>query len=254
MKIGSDYLKNFNELDAWLGKSTQKENFLKILSSCDKQSDSAQRIVEPENVKEIENNSISEKLVGAAENFMGMKYNDVNCYELVVESLEKSGINYKGQNGMAAYLANTAKHQNLPINTYMTGEGIVAAAGSNVFSKQINSVDDPVSLAKKIVVEMESKLEKGNILSFSMQTRGHTGIISKADALWTFVNSGRMDNNIRSGNLKKAVGEEPLEAEIINWLKLSAKKKEPLTITLGKFDDHKLASFVSETKRVSLRA
>ena len=87
-----------------------------------------------------------------------------------------------------------------------------------------------------------------------MQTRGHTGIISKADSLWTFVNSGRMDNNIREGTIKKAVGEEPLEAEIFNWLKLSAKKKEPLTITLGKFDDNKLASFVNETKRVSLKA
>ncbi len=254
MKIGSNYLNKFNELDAWLGKSTQKENFLKILSSCDKQNDSEQNIVEPENIKKIENKTISEKLAGAAENFMGKKYKDINCYELVVESLEKSGVNYKGQNGMAAYLANIAKSQNLPINTYMTGEGLVASAGSNVFSKKINSVDDPASLAKKIVAEMESKLEKGNILSFSMQTRGHTGIVSKADTLWTFVNSGRMDNNIREGNLKKAVGEEPLEAEIFNWLKLSAKKKEPLTITLGKFDDNKLAAFANETKRVSFRA
>ncbi len=87
MKIGSDYLKKFNELDAWLGKSTQKENFLKILSSCDKQSNDTQKIVDFESKKKIENKTISEKLVGAAENFMGKKYSEVNCYELVVDSL-----------------------------------------------------------------------------------------------------------------------------------------------------------------------
>lgn len=254
MKIGSDYLKKFNGLEAWLDKSTQKENFLKILSNCDNKSESEVSVVDSDIAKiNGDNNTISEKLVGAAEGYIGTPYKEIDCYELVVNSLEKSGINYRGQNGMAAYLANTAKAQNLPVNTYMTGEGIVAAAGSHVFSKTINSVDEPASLAKKILGDMGSTLEKGAILSFSMQTRGHTGIISKADNLWTFVNSGRMDHNIRDGKLKKAVGEEPLEAEIVNWLKLADKKKEALTITLGKFEDHKLASFLTENKRVSFK-
>lgn len=254
MKIGSEYLKKFNGLEAWLEKSTQKENFLKILSVCDEQSGAEKKPAISEMEKKVPASSISETLVGAAESFMGKPYKEVDCYELVVNSLEKSGVNYRGKNGMAAYLSSAAKARNLPLNTYMTGEGIVEAAGSQIFSKTIHGTSDPVSHAKKIAEEMESKLEKGSILSFSMQTKGHTGIVSKAENVWTFVNSGRMDHNIREGHLPKAVGEEPLEAEICNWLKLASKKNEPLSITLGKFEDHKLAGFRERAASVSVKA
>lgn len=253
MKIASNYLQKFNELDAWLGKSTQKENFLKILSASEKNAEP--EIISDKTVTPVKNDSnpISEKLLSAAENFMGKNYNEINCYELVVESLEKSGVNYKGKNGIASYLANLAKTQRLPVNAYMTGEGLVAATGSMQYYKKIDSVNDPVALSKKITDEMQNSLEKGSLLSFSMRTRGHTGIISKSDSDWTFINSGKMDNNIRAGNLKKAVGEEPLQAEILNWLRLAADKKEGLTITLGKLEDQKIASFTNQSKSLSLK-
>lgn len=254
MKIGSDYLQKYNALDSWLNKSSQKENFLKILSTYKQVGEPESPSAKTEEVNEIKKEkTISEKLIGAAENYIGKKYDEVDCYELVVESLEKSGVNYKGKNGIASYLAMKAKSNKLPVNAYMTGEGLVAAAGSHVYSKSIDNVDDPVAISRKIAAEMENKLEKGNILSFSMQTRGHTGIISKADSDWTFINSGKMDHNLRESSYTKAVGEEPLEAEILNWLQLAARKKESLTITLGKFDDQKIASFVDNEKKISMK-
>lgn len=256
MKIGSGYLQKYNELDSWLNKSTQKENFIKIISAYKnvKQTEPAEQAVIKTEANQIKNEkTISEKLIGAAETFFGKKYDDVNCYELVVESLEKTGVNYKGQNGIASYLAMKAKSDNLPINAYMTGEGLVAAAGSHVYSKSIDNIDDPVAISKTIADEMESKLEKGSILSFSMQTKGHTGIISKAGSDWTFINSGKMDHNLRESSFKKAVGEEPLKAEILNWLKLAAGKKESLTVTLGKFEDQKIASFIESPKKISMK-
>lgn len=253
MKIAANYLQKYNELDSWLSNSTQKENFLKMLSTVDNLTKPESLRVKTEVNETKTEKTISEKLIGAAEHYIGKRYDEVNCYELVVKSLEKSGVNYKGQNGIASYLAMQAKSNKLPINAYMTGEGLVAATGSHVYSKSIDNIDDPVALSKKITGEMEGELEKGSILSFSMQTRGHTGIISKANSDWTFINSGKMDHNIREGGLKKAVGEEPLEAEILNWLQLAARKKESLTITLGKFDDHKIASFVNNSNKISMK-
>lgn len=253
MKIGSGYLQKYNELDAWLSKSSQKENFLKILSASDNVNKTEPAAIKTE-ANQLENEqTISEKLIDSAEHYIGKKYDEINCYELVVESLEKSGVNYKGQNGIASYLAMKAKSENLPINSYMTGEGLVAAVGSHVYSKSIDNIDDPESIANVIVDELENKLEKGNVLSFSMQTKGHTGIISKAGSDWTFINSGKMDHNLRESSFKKAVGEEPLKAEILNWLKLASGKKESLSITLGRFEDQKIASFIDNPKKISMK-
>jgi hypothetical protein len=41
----------------------------------------------------------------------------------------------------------------------------------------------------------------------------------------------------------KLVGEERLSEEIMDWFKLAAKRKESLTITVGRLDEDKLMTF-----------
>ena len=246
MKIDLSSINKFSALEPWLDKSTQKGNFLKVLSTF---AENHETTVNPPEANP--SNSISDKLVGAVEGYMGKSYNDVNCYELVVETLEKSGVNYKGPDGLSAYLATMARERNLPVNSFMTGEGLVEAAGSLKYSKEITTTDNPEKQARNIVNELSGLLKKGDVLSFSMQTAGHTGFISKTDKEWTYINSGRMDNNIRANTLTKAVGEEPLELEVINWLKRASKKNESLSISLGRFEDKMLASFMRERQGVS---
>ena len=247
MKIDFSRIANFRELEPWLDKSTQKGNFLKVLSDYAKKNAPVSKPVEVDT-----SNAISNTLLGAVEGYMGKSYDDVNCYELVVETLEKSGVKYRGKDGLSAYLSTMAKEKNLPVNSFMTGEGLVEAAGNKLFTKEILKTDNPDDQALHIVKELEGLLKKGDVLSFSMQTAGHTGFISKSGKDWTYINSGRMDNNIRDNTLKKAVGEEPLELEIANWLKRASKKNESLSITLGRFDASRLASFMKERQSVSL--
>ena len=78
------------------------------------------------------------------------------------------------------------------------------------------------------------------ILSFSTQTRGHTGIVSQNNQYWTYINSGRMDHHIGSHHDPKSVGEEFLAGEIKNWVKLAAKSGEHLKITLGRLNEGQL--------------
>lgn len=101
---------------------------------------------------------------------------------------------------------------------------------------------------------MGSYLEKGLILSFSTHTRGHTGIVSKKDGAWTFINSGNMDHNIGILGRAKGVGEETLNEEIKNWFKLASRKNESLSITVGRLDESKLDAFYNKQALVSTRA
>ena len=59
----------------------------------------------------------------------------------------------------------------------------------------------------------------------------------------TFINSGRMDHNLAGENGKKAVGEEALKAELINWLTLAKSEKTALQISLGRLDRDRLSMF-----------
>ena len=93
------------------------------------------------------------------------------------------------------------------------------------------------------VSEIEPLLREGYLLSFSTPTSGHMGIISRHADQWTFINSGKMDHNLRGRNRIKAVGEETLAAEIQNWVQRAAVRNEPLKLTLGKLDGMKLVEF-----------
>ncbi len=75
---------------------------------------------------------------------------------------------------------------------------------------------------------MQNLMKKGDILSFSLETRGHTGIISQNEKQWTYINSGRLDHSISQNAPRHSVGEETLLSKINNWIKLAHKRNEAL--------------------------
>ena len=101
------------------------------------------------------------------------------------------------------------------------------------------------------MLDMKNLLKEGQILSFSMRTKGHTGIVSKKNNTWTFINSGEIDNNINGKNGHKGVAEENLAKEIQNWFNLAKDRKEGLKITLGAMDMAKLSSFSPNATLIS---
>ena len=186
--------------------------------------------------------SFSEKLVDAVKPYMGATYEELDCFELLVQGLEKLGIRYGGRGGLGEHLVKTAVGKGLPWNAYLNGEGLIQTSGSQIYSKSISRIRDIEAQARRLFVELEPLLEKGFILSFSTPTRGHTGIISQSERLWTFINSGDMDHHVSSRSASKGVGEESLTEEIRNWVRLAADRKEPLLVTLGRLVEEKLRS------------
>jgi hypothetical protein len=188
--------------------------------------------------------SLSEGLVKAVAPYVGKPYAELDCYQLVVEGLQKMGVRYMGRGGLGEKLIKMAMRKGLPSNAYLNGEGLIKASGSKVYSRSIIRVQDSETQARKVYKEMEPLLKKGFILSFSTPTKGHTGIVSQKNSLWTYINSGDMDNNVEAPRETKSVGEEYLMGEIKNWLALAAERDESLVITLGQLQEEKLRNFV----------
>ena len=182
----------------------------------------------------------SEDLVEAVQHYVGKSYEEIDCFELIVLGLNKMGVNYKGRGGLYNQLIKMAEAKGLPRNAYLNGEGLIEASGSQVYLKSISKIHDTDTQADQIYGEIEPLLKKGSILSFSTQTRGHTGIISQKNQYWTYINSGMMDHHIGSHHDPKSVGEEFLAGEIKNWVKLAAKSDEHLRITLGRLNERQL--------------
>lgn len=172
--------------------------------------------------------------------YMGTPYKELNCYELVVKGLQSVGITYRGKDGLQAKLTRMAREDGLPENGYLTGEGIIKAAGSMVLSKNYSGVSDWKSDAAALIKEIEPLLGSGQILSFSTKTKGHTGVVSKTEGQWTFINSGLLDNSIYQKKVNRGVGEELLQEEIRNWFKLAHRKEEPLRVSLGRVNQDNL--------------
>ncbi len=182
-------------------------------------------------------------LSDSTKHFIGRGYDQMDCYELVVGGLRELGVQYGGKGGLYEHLVSRASQQGLARNHYLNGEGLVSASGKDVFKKTYYRITDPAGTVDEIMADMKPRLEQGQILSFSMKNRGHTGVISQMNNQWTFINSGEMDNNLSGENGKKAVGEESLEAELLNWFKLVNKEKSALQITLGSLDMNRLSMF-----------
>ena len=187
-----------------------------------------------------ETDSFSEGLVRAVEPYVGKPYEEVDCFQLVVEGLQKLGVRYLGRGGLGERLIHMALRKGLPKYAYLNGEGLIEASGSKVYAKSILRVRDSEAQARNVYKEMEPFLKKGFILSFSTPTRGHTGIVSQKDRLWTYINSGEMDHHVETPGDGKCVGEEYLKAEIKNWLSLAAERDESLIITLGQLQEDKM--------------
>jgi len=179
-------------------------------------------------------------LVEAVQPFLGKSYKEIDCYELLVKGLRRMDIPYAGKDGLFTKLNRMARDEGKPANAYLNGEGIVEAVGSLVLSKKYPNMSNWQQKADSLFNEMKPLLRKGQILSFSTEKRGHTGIVSQQNQQWTFLNSGRLDNPVAVNSRQRGVGEEILYKEINNWFELSHNKKETLTITLGRLEQANL--------------
>ncbi len=175
--------------------------------------------------------------------FIGTSYDRMDCFELLVAGLERIGVQYRGRHGLAQHLANQARRNGLDKYSLYSGEGVTQEIGKNVFKEAIPVVKQANGEAEAALRRMRKVLHEGQILSFSTPTRGHTGVISRKMGVWTFINSGEMDNNLSGQNDRQAVGEEDLREELKNWFRRAHKEGGGLTITLGALDSVKLAQF-----------
>ena len=188
--------------------------------------------------------SLSTRLIDAVKPFIGASHSKVDCYELVVNGIKSLGYRYHGQAGIKSSLMKMALHDKLPVNAYLTGEGLMAKTGKTIVSKSFENIGDPAQAAMAFIREIQPLVKEGCILSFSTPTKGHTGVISKAENQWTFINSGVMDHSVEKSVRANGVGEEFLTDELTNWFARAKKQREPLRITLGAFDQNKLALFM----------
>ena len=193
-------------------------------------------------INSTDNNAIlARKLDDAVKPFMGTEYKHLDCYTLVVNGLENMGIQYRGKGSLSRQLLQRAQVDGRADNAYFTGEGITEALGDKVYTRAITHVNNIAQQSKDIFQEMKNLMKKGDILSFSLQTKGHTGVISQNKEQWTYINSGRLDNSISTNAPRHGVGEETLLNEINNWVKLAQQRKESLQITVGRLDKQKFA-------------
>lgn len=176
--------------------------------------------------------------------YMGRPYNEIDCYELVVQGLKDLGIQYGGTGGLKEQLVSRAITQGQPYNAYLTGEGLVQNSGIPVYTKTLHKVHEPEKQAHKIWREIEPLLQTGLLVSFSTPKRGHTGIVSRIRDTWTFINSGNMDHHVGAKHTSKGVGEEYFEKEVLNWLQLASSRGESLQMTIGRLSNTKLTAFL----------
>ena len=195
------------------------------------------------------NSELPMDLSDSTKHFIGRDYDRMDCYELVVGGLRELGVQYSGKGGLYEHLVSRANQQGLSRNHYLNGEGLISASGKDVYKKTYYRITDPSGTVDEIMADLKPRLEQGQILSFSMKNRGHTGVISQIKDQWTFINSGQMDNNLSGKNGIKAVGEEGLKAELLNWFKLVNSEKSALQITLGSLDMNRLSMFKSSDFR-----
>ncbi len=196
-----------------------------------------------------EKDDFPERLVNAVKPYLGKPYGEMNCYELVVKGLTNLGVRYQGAGGLGRRLMAMARQHGLPRYAYFNGEGLIAASGSPVYSKTLLRVRSPEKEAKQLLGEIGPRLEKGQILSFSIHSRGHTGIVSRVNDTWTLINSGELDHPLKSTHLSKGVGEESLAAEVRDWFELAKERQESLRVTLGRLNEQKLLTYHAPTRR-----
>ncbi len=187
------------------------------------------------------NTLLARKLDDAVKPFMGTDYKKMDCYTLVVNGLENMGVHYRGKGSLSRQLLQMAQTEGKVNNAYFTGEGITQAMGEKVYAHSITKVQNIEQQSQAIFKDMQALIKAGDILSFSLESKGHTGIISQNQQQWTYINSGRLDHSINDNAPKQGVGEEVLVKEITNWLKRAKRYHESLQITVGRLDSQKFS-------------
>lgn len=189
-------------------------------------------------------------LLSAVSRHMGQTYENLDCYELLVEGLKQMGVRYHGSNGLKNSLMDMARSRGLAENTFLSGEGVLAAVGQRVHTEKIADPSDNMSEQRlRLCRRLFPLLDSGHIFSFSTPTSGHTGVISKKNGNWTYINSGRIDHSVSGrSQVRKGVGEEDLASEIDNWLRRAARRGEPLYISTGSLNPRRLAAFYDDRR------
>ena len=196
----------------------------------------------------------SEKLANAMTPYFGKSYDEIDCYELLVNGLKDIGVPYTGPNGLKTKLVSMASTKGLPKNAYLNGEGITQVLGAKIYTKVVTPGKNTEKEANDFYNNIKPYLKKGYILSFSTPGKGHTGIINQKDGDWTYINSGHLDNMVDQANTENGVGEEYLKNEIKNWFFLAKERKESLSITLGKLNSRKMTQFLPSSPVESRKA
>ena len=199
-----------------------------------------------------DNKKYSQELDEVVKPYLGLPYNRMNCYSLLVKGLKNLGVHYTGKNGLRSELINMAQATGQRRNAFFNGEGIIEASGQKIYKKSINHVTNPDAQARQAYSDIKPLLAKGDILAFSIHTAGHTGIVSQKDDDWTFINSGKLNNSIHNSSLGRGVGEENLGQELSYWFNLAAERKESLLVTVGRLENEKLVRYMDNTPKVSI--
>ena len=186
----------------------------------------------------------TQNLSQAVAAYRGQPYSNLDCYELVVQGLKDLGLQYSGQKGLQNALIQEAKANNLPLNSLLTGEGLISSLGQAVVQKKLNpELNSITQQLEELFSSLHHRLEPGMLLSFSTRSRGHTGVISSFEDTWTFINSGRIDNSVHPGDNGQQVGEEDLFQELMNWVQRAAHEGSHLQVTVGRLEQDKMASY-----------
>ncbi len=164
----------------------------------------------------------------ARENYLGVRSNEKDCYNFLVEVLEDSGISYYGSNGIRERLVNRAAQDGVSPYRYLTGEDLTSQLCSNPFRLHVPKGSG--DKASQVWRRLAPGLAHGALLSISSQEFGHTGIVARKDGRWTFLNSARTAANGKRGYLVK---EEELRSELQGWLDRAGRRDSFLDITLG---------------------
>ena len=184
----------------------------------------------------------------AVTGYSGTPYDRLNCYELVVQGLKDMGVDYFGREGVQRQLMQQARQDKRAPNAYLTGEGLIRSLGSPVFQRDVSGVSQPEGTARELMSSLDTRLEPGMILSLSTPNGGHTGVISRKDGQWTFINSGRIQHAVDGESISHGVAEEDLRSELAWWLEQVREKGQSLSISVGKLSPDKLSRFTDPQK------
>ena len=160
-----------------------------------------------------------------------------NCYEFLAGVLERNGISYYGDDGVAGALIREARDEGKRLNAYFTGEGITSLLSSNAVTVRVDGTTS--TRFEDVWAGLESALAPGAIMSYSSRTFGHTGVVNRVNDTWTYVNSSG-----RAGNRDTyRVVEEDLKQEVRGWIRRAQKMNTSLEITVGTVDGTRAREF-----------